>query len=112
VSPWKSVYKIHFMAQGEITFVLTSGGHNAGIVSEPGHPGRSYRIHTHETHDRHVDPDTWLAMASCREGSWWPAWQRWLATHSGARRAPPRLGAPKLGYPALDPAPGRYVHEH
>ena len=27
-----------------VTFVLTTGGHNAGIVSEPGHPHRSYQI--------------------------------------------------------------------
>jgi hypothetical protein len=26
------------------TFVLTSGGHNAGIISEPGHAHRSYRM--------------------------------------------------------------------
>ena len=44
VAPWRSVYKIHLLNEGDITFVLTSGGHNAGIVSEPGHPHRHYRI--------------------------------------------------------------------
>ena len=44
VAPWRSVYKIHLLNEGDITFVLTSGGHNAGIVSEPGHPRRHYRI--------------------------------------------------------------------
>ena len=44
VAPWRSVYKIHLLNQGDITFVLTSGGHNAGIVSEPGHPRRHYRV--------------------------------------------------------------------
>jgi polyhydroxyalkanoate synthase len=42
VAPWSSVYKLHLLSDTEITFVLASGGHNAGIVSEPGHPRRSY----------------------------------------------------------------------
>src|SRR3546814_8281953 len=42
VAPWHSVHKIHLLTGAEITFALTSGGHNAGIVSEPGHKGRSY----------------------------------------------------------------------
>ena len=46
VAPWKSVYKIHQLTQGEMTFTLTSGGHNAGVVSGPEHPRRRYRAHT------------------------------------------------------------------
>ena len=44
VAPWKSVYKILLLTESDMTFVLTSGGHNAGIVSEPGHKGRHYQI--------------------------------------------------------------------
>ena len=109
VSPWKSVHKIHLLADAEVSFALTSGGHNAGILSEPGHEGRRYRLHTRPANGRYLDPDAWLEAATQHEGSWWSAWQRWLASHSGQRVAPPALGAPRRGYPALGDAPGTYV---
>ena len=85
VAPWRSVYKIHLLSDAEeVSFVLTSGGHNAGIVSEPGHPSRRYRIGTWSEGEAYVDPDTWYRNAPVEAGSWWPAWQRWLAARSGA----------------------------
>ena len=46
VAPWKSVYKIHRLNGGDVTFALTTGGHNAGIVSGPVHPRRKHQVHT------------------------------------------------------------------
>jgi polyhydroxyalkanoate synthase len=109
VSPWSSVYKIHLLTDTEVTFLLTSGGHNAGIVSEPGHPGRTYQMTTTGAQDKYVDPDTWLAATPRQNGSWWPAWQQWLAQHSGKRTSPPAMGAPERGCPPIDDAPGTYV---
>lgn len=111
VAPWRSVYKIHLLADAdEVAFILTSGGHNAGIVSEPGHPGRVYRMACRAEGECYVDPETWLATTPRQEGSWWPAWQRWLARHSSPQRvAPPTLGAPDQGLIPLCPAPGTYV---
>ena len=48
VARWRSVFKLHVLNDGELTFVLTSGGHNAGIVSEPGHENRHFRIRIRE----------------------------------------------------------------
>ncbi|HTR16262.1 MAG TPA: alpha/beta fold hydrolase [Acetobacteraceae bacterium] len=111
VAPWRSVHKLHLLNDGEITFVLTSGGHNAGIVSEPGHPHRRYRIMTRPAEGRYIGPEEWVQTARQREGSWWPAWSEWLDRHSGAPVPPPPLGDAAKGYPALEPAPGHYVLE-
>jgi polyhydroxyalkanoate synthase len=42
VSPWQSVYKIHLLTDTEITFVLSSGGHNVGIVNPAAGPAASH----------------------------------------------------------------------
>jgi len=109
VAPWLSVYKAHLLVDTEITFVLTSGGHNAGIVSEPGHPRRHYWMQRKLDAQRYVPPDEWLRSAPRQEGSWWPAWQAWLAQHSAPRVAPPPMGCAGKGYAALAQAPGEYV---
>jgi len=109
VAPWRSVFKIHLLADSDVTFVLTSGGHNAGIVSEPGHPKRSYQIATRKEGEIYIDPDQWQAMMPRHEGSWWPAWQSWLESHSTELVDPPSLGLPEQGYPPLGDSPGLYV---
>ncbi|MFH1805435.1 MAG: alpha/beta fold hydrolase [Pseudomonadota bacterium] len=111
VAPWRSVYKITFHPATDVTFVLTSGGHNAGIVSEPGHPHRSFQISTKKAGDRYVDPDNWQQTTPHQEGSWWPEWQKWLATGSNGQVAPPAMGNPTRGYAVLEDAPGSYVHQ-
>jgi polyhydroxyalkanoate synthase len=109
VAPWRSVYKINLLTDTEVTFVLTAGGHNAGIVSEPGHANRSFRIAERRELERYLDPETWVASAERRTGSWWPAWLQWLDSRSGAPEPPPPMGASEKGYPALAEGPGRYV---
>jgi polyhydroxyalkanoate synthase len=113
IAPWNSVYKLHLFTDNELTFVLTNGGHNAGIVSEPGHRGRYYHIATRKPGGRYVDSATWLTHAQHAEGSWWERWADWLAARSDAHRvAPPEMGAPAQGLSPLCAAPGTYVHQH
>lgn len=111
VAPWKSVYKLNFMADTDVTFLLTNGGHNAGIISEPGHPHRHYRIHTKREKDPYLAPDDWVDANPPHDGSWWPVWQTWLSDHSGTEVAPPGMGKPKGKYKPLEDAPGTYVLE-
>ncbi|MEO1173038.1 MAG: alpha/beta fold hydrolase, partial [Myxococcota bacterium] len=104
VAPWRSVFKAHHLLRGELTFLLTSGGHNAGIVCGPEHPRRSFRAATRGQGDTYRGPDRWLRETPKTQGSWWPRWNAWLDAQSGP------------DVPARDPekglraAPGDYVH--
>ena len=109
VAPWRSVYKIHLLTDTEITFLLTTGGHNAGIVSEPGRDNRSYQVMTTSNMASYVDPDTWLAAAPHKEGSWWPEWVAWLGSRSSHPTQHPGVGSADAGYTPLADAPGLYV---
>jgi polyhydroxyalkanoate synthase len=110
VAPWRSVYKIHLQADAPLTFVLTSGGHNAGIISEPGHPRRHYRVTTSDDGQSFVDPGMWFVKTPVKEGSWWPEWESWLRARSSAEQVQPRtITSDRETFPALCDAPGTYV---
>jgi polyhydroxyalkanoate synthase len=106
VAPWHSVYKLHLLLDTDVTFLLTSGGHNVGIVSEPGVPRRHYRVRTTIELGLYSDPDTWVRETPERPGSWWPEWCRWLSEHSGPADVPSAKVTSKT---ALSDAPGTYV---
>lgn len=109
VAPWKSVYKLHFFTDIEITFVLTNAGHNTGIVDEPGQAGRSYQLLTHQREDKQLAPELWQERAPHFEGSWWPVWEAWLSEHSEEKGEAPTLGNPQKDIIILCDAPGTYV---
>ena len=111
VAPWKSVYKIHLQADTDLTFVLTTGGHNVGIVNPPKSSKREYRMGTHPQTAAYVSPDHWLETHNPIPGSWWPAWVDWLKTNSSLPGAPPTMGAPALGLGPIEGAPGSYVFD-
>jgi polyhydroxyalkanoate synthase len=93
VSPWQSVYKIHQLTDTQVTFILAAGGHNAGIVSEPGHAHRSYQMAVTEKNQVGVEPGEWVAQAPLFEGSWWEAMHTWLHERSGKPVKPPVIKA-------------------
>lgn len=106
VAPWKSVYKIHLMFNRDLTFVLVQGGHNAGIISEPGNPRGGYRMKHRKHASSFLSPETWYERATQYDGSWWEAWHNWLVTNSDPKLVEP----PKLD-PELPKAPGTYVFQ-
>jgi len=103
IAPWTSVFKIHNLGHADVTFALTNGGHNAGVVSEPGHKRRHYRLHTKRDADKALSAEEWLETAALEHGSWWPVWATWLANLSGQHTKPPKPAKP------LADAPGTYV---
>jgi polyhydroxyalkanoate synthase len=116
VAPWHSVYKLHLLTRSDITFCLSSGGHNVGVVNPPtaadphgASVHRSYQLASAKASDNHVDPDTWQAKAPRFEGSWWPAWEAWLSAQSSGQGKPPGMGNNKAGYAPVGDAPGQYV---
>lgn len=106
VAPWKSVYKIHLMLNHDLTFVLADGGHNAGIISEPGNPRNAYRLQHRKHATNFLSPEAWHERAEHYTGSWWSAWHLWLVDNSD----PKKITAPKLDL-NLPKAPGTYVFQ-
>jgi polyhydroxyalkanoate synthase len=109
VAPWQSVYKVGRLVRSrDYTFCLTSGGHNAGIISGPEHPRRRHRVLALRPGARLPSPEQYLQQVEPLQGSWWPTFAGWLAGHSSARKiAPPKPGG--RGRATLGDAPGTYV---
>ncbi|HET6257815.1 MAG TPA: alpha/beta fold hydrolase [Pseudonocardia sp.] len=104
IVPWKSAYKNVGLISGPVRFVLSSGGHIAGIVSPPG-PKVWHMVA--ETETTPATGDGWREVAERRSGSWWEDWSRWSDANSGPLQEPPRMGSAK--YPVLGDGPGTYV---
>lgn len=105
VSPWRSVYKVLLSTHNPLTFLLTAGGHNAGIVSEPGHPRRHYRCATRDPGMAYRSPQAFFDGTPPVEGSWWPRLAAWLQEQSsGEIEARAVTGG-------LEDAPGVYIFE-
>lgn len=111
IAPWRSVYKIHLYTKTDITFVLTTGGHNAGIVNEPTRSKRKFQMMTRKKGDKHITSETWQERAPNYEGSWWPQWQNWLVGLSQGLESIPSMGNSASGFPILCDAPGTYVFQ-
>jgi polyhydroxyalkanoate synthase subunit PhaC len=111
IAPWRSVYKTQLFTDSDLTFVLTSGGHNGGIINEPGAERGHYRCSLRPAGAPYVGPDAWFAQNAARPGSWWPAWVEWLNGNSSGLTAPPVLGGVRKDDPQTANAPGTYVYQ-
>ncbi|MBW8765383.1 MAG: alpha/beta fold hydrolase [Geodermatophilales bacterium] len=107
IVPWQSSYKTTGLVSGPVRFVLSSGGHIAGIVNPPG-PKAWYQVVPTEDDALPSSAHAWREAAERRAGSWWEDWARWSDEHAGPMQDPPRMGSER--YPVLGEGPGTYVH--
>ena len=103
IVPWHSSYKTIALMGGKVRYVLSSGGHIAGIVNPPG-PKAWYEATSYAG----ADPEKWRASAAKHNGSWWQDWTEWSSPRAGELVAPPAMGSDR--YPPVADAPGEYVH--
>jgi len=103
IVPWHASYETTRLLGGSVRYVLSSGGHIAGIVNPPG-PKAWYQASTRTP----ASADEWHASATKHSGSWWEDWTQWSEKRSGHRVAPPPMGSER--YPAIADAPGSYIH--
>jgi polyhydroxyalkanoate synthase len=102
IVPWPSSYQATRLLGGSVRYVLSSGGHIAGIVNPPS-PKAWYEA----AEDYPDSAERWRETAARRDGSWWEDWTAWADVRAGRLAAPPPMGSER--YPALGAAPGGYV---
>jgi polyhydroxyalkanoate synthase len=103
IVPWRSAYATASLVSGPVRFVLSNGGHIAGIVNPPGPKGWFL---TGKKHPKTADK--WREKTTRHAGSWWQDWAQWSAENSGPLTKPPRMGSGT--YPVLYEAPGEYIY--
>jgi polyhydroxyalkanoate synthase len=102
IVPWPASYRATSLLGGDVRYVLSSGGHVAGIVNPPG-PKPWYEI----ADSNPADAARWQAAATRQAGSWWEDWTRWSQARAGNLVRPPGMGSSQN--PAVGNAPGGYV---
>jgi polyhydroxyalkanoate synthase len=111
IAPWRSVYKTRLFTDCDLTFVLSSGGHNSGIVNEPEKQLGHHRLSHRPEGALYIGSDDWLAQQTPRPGSWWPEWKDWLRDKSSAVIPASSLKSPRQDDAPILAAPGTYIHQ-
>ncbi len=102
IVPWHASYETTRLLGGSVRYVLSSGGHIAGIVNPPG-PKAWYQASARTP----ASADEWHESATRHNGSWWEDWTQWSQKRAGDLVKPPPMGSER--YPALADAPGSYI---
>ena len=106
IVPWHTAWQNTRLLAGQNEFVLAASGHIAGVIN----PASQNKRHYWTGGPGGTDADAWLAGAARHPGSWWTHWSGWLAERSDVQ-IPAPASPGNAAYPALEPAPGRYVRQ-
>ena len=102
IVPWEASYKATHLLAGDARYVLTSGGHIAGIVNPP-NPKAWFEV----SETTPEEASAWRAGVTRHTGSWWEDWAQWGAERAGPLGPPPSVGSGL--HPPVGDAPGSYV---
>jgi polyhydroxyalkanoate synthase len=105
ITPWAAVYRSMLLLGGKRRFVLSNSGHIQSILNPPGNPKSNYL----ENPTLSADPRAWHHDAEHVQGSWWPVWLSWMQERSG-EQSDTLMALGNQHYPAMEAAPGTYVH--
>lgn len=105
ITPWDAVYRSTLLLGGHRRFVLSNSGHIQSILNPPGNPKSHYLVNP----ELAGDPRAWYHAAEQVQGSWWPLWLDWLQARSGEQKDT-LMALGNQHYPAMQAAPGTYVH--
>lgn len=106
IVPWTSSFAVSGLTGGKVRYVLSNGGHIAGVVNPPG-PKAWFEALPAGKDSTTGTADSWRESATRSAGSWWEDWVTWSTKRAGKMVAPPQLGSEK--HPPLTDAPGDYV---
>jgi polyhydroxyalkanoate synthase len=107
IAPWRTSFTSTELLGGDVTFVLSTAGHIAGVVNPPSPKAKHWVGTVGASGPDAPGPDAWRARSTEVKGSWWETWSEWISERGGGMRTPPATGNDE--YPVLGDAPGDYV---
>ena len=100
IAPWRSTLRGANLFGGQKHFILTEGGHVAGVVNPPGDKAYSHRVLLKDGDNRVIEKKN----AEIHDYSWWLTWLEWVQPRSGQKKL-----AVIQNSSAIEPSPGSYV---
>ncbi len=100
IAPWRSTLQGANLFNGPKHFILTEGGHVAGVVNPPGDKAYSHRVLGQDGDNKVVEKNN----TEIHDYSWWLTWLEWMQSRSGKKTM-----ATLQNTSAIEPSPGSYV---